>query len=133
MNENADKNLDNLSREVMGKSAIESPSFDFTNTVMSQINSLNTSRVTVYEPLISKWVWGVIAAVFAGVVWFSRSGTSKEKSRWFSELDVDFEIANPLTQIELSQTVIYSIVLFAAMICIQIPVLKHYFNRRFEV
>ncbi len=44
MKENADKHLDDLSRKVIGKSAIESPSFDFTKTIMSQIKTLETFR-----------------------------------------------------------------------------------------
>ena len=51
MNENADKHLDNLSRRVIGKSAVESPSFDFTQTIMAQIKELKTSKVTTYVPL----------------------------------------------------------------------------------
>ena len=133
MNENADKGLDSLSRKVIGKSAIESPSFDFTKHVMSQINALSSSSVTTYVPLISKKVWALIAIVFAGIVWFTRSGASEEKSSWVSNLDLDYELVSPFATLELSQTVVYSVLLFAIMICIQIPLLKHYFNKRFDV
>ena len=133
MNENADKGLDSLSRKVIGKSAIESPSFDFTKRVMSQINALSSSSVTTYVPLISKKVWALIATVFAGIVWLTRSGASKEKSSWVSNLDLDYEFVSPFATLELSQTVVYAVLLFAIMFCIQIPLLKHYFNKRFDV
>jgi len=132
MNENANKDLDNLSRKVIGKLAIESPSFDFTKTVMSQINALSSSSVTTYVPLISKQVWALIALAFVGVFGFVSSGASEEKSGWISKLNLEYEFANPLAHIELSQTVIYSVVLCAVMICIQIPLLKHYCDKRFE-
>jgi hypothetical protein len=132
MNENADKDLDNLSRKVIGKSAIESPSFDFTKTVMSQINALSSSSVTTYVPLISKQVWTLIELAFVGVFGVVSSGASEEKSGWISKLNLEYEFANPLAHIELSQTVIYSVVLCAVMICIQIPLLKHYCDKRFE-
>lgn len=130
MNENADKHLDNLSRKVIGKSAVESTSLDFTTSVMSQINALNSSSVTTYVPLISKRVWILIILVFAGVVGYVSFGTSEEKNSWLSNLD--YEFVNPLTTLELSQTVVYSVLLFAIMICIQIPLLKHHFNKRYQ-
>jgi hypothetical protein len=130
MNENADKHLDNLSRKVIGKSAVESTSLDFTTSVMSQINALNSSSVTTYVPLISKTVWILIILVFAGVVGYVSFGTSEEKNSWLSNLD--YEFVNPLTTLELSQTVVYSVLLFAIMICIQIPLLKHHFNKRYQ-
>lgn len=141
MNENADKDLDSLSRKVIGKSAIESPSFNFTKSVMSQINALGSSNVTTYVPLISKQVWVLIALVFVGVFGFVSSGTSdtsttlstSEKIGWMSKLNLEYEFANPLAHIELSQTAIYGVILIAVMICIQIPLLKHYFDKRFEV
>ena len=133
MNENADKDLDSLSRKVIGKSAIESPSLDFTKNVMSQINALSSSSVTTYVPLISKKVWALVALLFAGIVWLTSSGASEEKSSWVSDLDLKYEFVNPLAHLELSQTVVYSLVLFAIMFCIQIPLLKYHFNKRFDV
>ena len=131
MNENADKHLDNLSRKVIGKSAVESPSFDFTKNVMSQINALSTSSVTTYVPLISKKVWALIALVFAGIIGYVSFGTSEEKNSWLS--DLDYEFVNPLSNLEFSQTSVYAVLFLALMICIQIPLLKHYFNKRYEV
>lgn len=131
MNENADKHLDNLSRKVIGKSAVESPSFDFTKNVMSQINALSTSSVTTYVPLISKKVWALIILVFAGIIGYVSFGTSEEKNSWLS--DLDYEFVNPLSNFEFSQTSVYAVLFLALMICIQIPLLKHYFNKRYEV
>lgn len=137
MNENADKHLDNLSRKVIGKSAIESPSMDFTKNLMLQINALNSSGITTYAPLISKWVWTLIGLVFAGIVWFVSSKPSEEKSSWLDTVTLDalsnHTFVNPLAELELSQTVMYSVVLFAIMFCVQIPLLKYYFNKRYEV
>lgn len=145
MNENADKHLDNLSRKVIGELAVESPSFDFTKSVMSQINALSSSSVTTYVPLISKTVWALIALVFVGIVGFVNFGASDtsttlsttEKSSWLDRLILErlpgYEFVNPLANLDLSQTTVYGIVLFAFMICIQVPLLKHYFNKRYEI
>lgn len=136
MNESADKHLDNLSRKVIGESAIENPSFDFTQTVMSQITALNSSKATTYVPLISKRVWSLLAIVFVGVLGYLVLGSSNVESGWLSEIGIDrflnYEISNPLSGFNMSQTMIYSIVLFGLMFCVQIPLLKRYFDKRLE-
>jgi len=136
MKENADKHLDHLSRKVIGKSSIESPSFDFTQTVMTHINELKTSKVTTYVPLISKRVWSIIAIIFVGLLGYTFFGTSTQKTNWADKLGLEelpnLELNNPLANLEVSQTLIYSVLLFAIMLCIQIPILKRYFDKRFE-
>lgn len=134
MKESADKHLDDLSRKVIGKSTTESLSFDFTNTVMSQIKALNTSKATTYVPLISKRVWSILAIVFIGVLGYLVLGSSNVNSGWLSQIGIDrflnYEFSNSIVSLDLSQTVIYAILLFGIMLCIQIPLLKHYFNTR---
>jgi len=136
MNENADKNLDNLSRKVIGESSVESPSFDFTQTLMAQIHGVNTSKATTYVPLISKRVWFIIAAAFVSVLGYLVFGTSAEQNSWVTDFGLDrisnIELSNPLATIEFSQTSIYAVALFAIMLCIQIPILKRHFDKRFE-
>ncbi|MCD2259997.1 DUF6688 domain-containing protein [Psychroserpens luteolus] len=136
MNENADKHLDHLSRKVIGKSAIERPSLDFTKDVMSHIKGLSTSKVTTYVPLISKRVWSMIAIICVGVIGYVVFGTSDSETTIFSSLGLErfttFEINNPLASVEFSQTLIYAVLLFAVMMCVQIPILKRYFDKRYE-
>ena len=136
MNENADKHLDDLSRKVIGKSAIEHTSLDFTQTVMSQIKALQPSKVTTYVPLISKRMWLVMGIGMVAVLVFITFNTSGQESGWLSKIGFDsitnYEFKNPLASLELSQTVIYALFFFAIMLCIQIPLLKGYFDKRFE-
>ncbi|SDS72750.1 hypothetical protein SAMN04515667_2841 [Formosa sp. Hel1_31_208] len=137
MKESADKLLDNLSRKVIGESTIESPSLDFTQTLMSRINMLHTYKVTAYEPLISMRSWILIAFGMIAILGYSVFGTSKSENGLLSDLGLErfsnYEFTNPLASMEFSQTVIYSVVLFAIMLCIQIPLLKRYFNQRLDV
>ena len=136
MNENVDKKLDNLSRKVMGNSVVESPSVNFTQNLMSQIISLNTSKVTTYVPLISKRVWLLIAVAFLGVLGYLIIGTSGEQNTSITDYGLDrifnMQYSNPLSSVEFSQTLIYAVALFAIMLCIQIPILKRHFDKRFE-
>ncbi|WP_456442007.1 hypothetical protein [Psychroserpens sp.] len=136
MKENADKHLDDLSRKVIGKSSVESSSFDFTQTVMSQIKALETSRVTTYVPLISKRIWLLIGVSIVSMLWYILFGSSNTKTTWleYLKLDhyVDFEVTNSFSSFEVSQTMFYIALLFAVMLAIQIPILKHQLDKRFE-
>ncbi|MDG5492078.1 hypothetical protein [Psychroserpens sp. SPM9] len=136
MKENADKHLDKLSRKVIGKSAIESPSFDFTQVVMHQVQALQSPKATTYVPLISKRVWLVIALMFVGVMSYLIFGSSAANNKWVTALGLehlpDVDLSYFLAQVEFSQTLIYAIMLFGIMLCVQIPILKRYFDKRLE-
>ena len=137
MEEKDTKYIDNLSKKVIGKSTIESPSFDFTNTVMSQINALQESKSTVYKPLISKPVWFLITIGFlASSLYVLFFGTKTESSNWmqsinfsmFSNINLDI-----LPSVSISKTFTYAVLFFGLMVCIQIPLLKNHFDKRFDV
>ena len=132
MQESADKHLDDLSRKVIGKSMIASPSLDFTPSIMSQIKRLSRSNATTYVPLISKRMWSLIVigviALFAFVIF----GTSGDSNVWLQRLTLDKFNLNNLTKFEFSKTLLYAVVLFAFMICIQIPMLKRFLDKRYE-
>lgn len=136
MKENADKHLDDLSRKVIGKSAVESPSFDFTQTVMSQIKALGTSRATTYVPLISKRIWLLLSVGIASIIGYVLFGSSNTETTWFGNLElnryVDFDITDAFSSFQVSQTMLYVALLFAVMLAIQIPILKHQLDKRFE-
>lgn len=137
MNENADKHLDELSRKVMRHSTIEHPSIDFTQNVMSQVENIATSDVTTYVPLISKRLWFLIITALVAIGSLAFFGIFNNSNSWFDRLPLDriseYSFPNPFATIEFSQTVLYAALLFAIMMCIQIPILKRYFDKRLEV
>ena len=136
MKENADKSLDNLTRKLVGKASLEQPSLDFTQRVMSEILALKKSKVTTYVPLISKRVWVFIAIGVSTIVAYVAFGTAEMDSSWMTRLGLehyaDYSVKNPMEEVKLSQTLIYTLVLFALMICIQVPLLKRYFDNRLD-
>ena len=138
MKENADKYLDDLSRKVIGKSSVESTSVDFTANVMSQIKALSGSKVTTYVPLISKQIWTLIGFGFIAIVVYAVFFASSSNSSWLNtwNLDtfqsLDLGLNNPLASFDVSQVTMYAIVFLALMLCVQIPVLKYYFNKRMD-
>lgn len=133
MKENADKYLDDLSRKVIGKSALERPSLDFTQSVMSQVEAISNSSITTYKPLISKSVWLVITLLATSGVVYILFG-AQSKSLWLQQLNLEHYISfsNWIPSLEVSQTTVYVAVLYAIMFCIQIPLLKHQLNQRFK-
>ena len=60
-----DKNIEKLIDHLMKDTTLESPSFDFTSKVMSQVTVTKTSDITTYQPLISTRTFLVI---FIGLV-----------------------------------------------------------------
>lgn len=132
MEEKETKYLEDLSRKVIGETTIESPSLDFTNAVITRINELHKSEVTVYKPLISKTAWILIALVVVSYIIFFASKT--ESSNWLTS--VDFKILskiNVLSDVTLSKTFTYAILFLALMFCIQIPLIKNHVDKRFEI
>lgn len=137
MEEQANKNLDNLSEKIMKKTTIESPSFNFTDAVMSKVNVLQDSNATVYKPLISKASWFLISlAVLGLVLYILLFGAKTESSNLLQYIDLSMLSKiniDVLPSVSLSKTFTYAILFFGLMICIQIPLLKSYFDKRLEV
>lgn len=138
MQDNTDKYLDDLTKKVIKIGSIESPSFNFTNAVMSQVEALGKNQLTVYKPLISKKIWALILISFLLIlVYILFFGTQTEPSGWLSTVDfsalTNNSVSNSLSSFKLSKTVMYAIVLFGIMFCIQIPFLKNHFDKRYEV
>ncbi len=136
MEEKETKYLDDLSRRVVEESTIESPSFNFTDSVMSKVNALHESKATVYKPLISKTSWFLIGfSVLASILYILFFGTNTETSNWIQSIsfsmlsNINMDI---LPSISISKTVTYAFLFFGLMICIQIPFLKNHFDKRFE-
>lgn len=136
MKDNVDNHLDDLARKVIKDTPIESTPFNFTDFVMSEVNRLNSSKLTIYKPLISKTTWVLVSIVFLTIIFYVLLfGTQTETSGWLSKIDFSAlsskEISLP--SFKISKTFMYSFVLLGIMVCIQIPFLKNYFNKRYEV
>jgi len=138
MKDNEDKYLDDLNRKIITEGSIESPSLNFTDLVMSQIELISSSTKIIYKPLISKTNWILILIGFSAlVVYVCVTGVEINSSGWLSEISNSILSKNKISQLlpglKMSKTVIYTIILFGIMFSIQIPILKHYLNKRFEI
>ena len=137
MNDKIDKHIEKLVDKTMKKASLDSPSFDFTNTVMAQVNALEQSTVTTYKPLISKPMWFVIFAVGLMIVMYILFGMTSTESGLLNSMDLsvltDNRYSNALSGFKVSKTVMYGVVLFGIMLFVQVPILKHYFDKRIAV
>lgn len=134
MKEREDKHIEKLIDKVMKHSPLETTSVDFASMVMSKVEAIKTNATTTYEPLISKRRWFLIVTVSIGFVFYLIWLDKPEASGWFDAVDFNFLNTNKFSEIfngiQLSKTTNVSILMFAVMLLIQIPLLKHYFDKR---
>lgn len=137
MQENVDKHLEDLTRKVMKTPELESPSFNFKSVVMAEIEGLEMSSTTKYVPLISKRSWVLIGVALLAVILYFIFSDITITAGWLSKIGIErfynFEISNPLADLNISTTLIYAIGLFGLMLTVQIPLLKRYFDQRLSV
>lgn len=131
MNTNEDKQIEKLIDKMMKNQTLETPSFDFTSKVMSQVMATKTSSITTYKPLISKKILLTIFSVLLTLIISSFFYDATGSSRWVPHIDF-IPFNNITASYEFSTVTTYSVVLTAIMIFIQIPILKNYYNSRFD-
>ena len=122
--------LTGLTDKIMKEASLETPSNDFTINVMSRIEELGTS--TVYQPLISKKMWVVIALGIAALMFLALSG-SIESMTLFSDLRLNFDLYKLLPSLSVSSPFMYGVFFLSILLIIQVPFLKYYFDKRLGV
>ena len=133
MKVNEDKHIEKLVDRLMKDSVLDAPSFDFTSKVMSQVLAPKTSDVTTYKPLISKKVIITIGSVLLALTVYSLFYDNAHSNKWTIP-HIDFIPFNNITKsFQFSKITTYSVVLTTVMLLIQIPLLKNYFDRRFNM
>ena len=130
--EKDEKRIDAFVDKLMANDTLEQPTLDFTDNVMSKVESISNSIATVYKPLIPKSVWLLIAASFIALVGYIYLNEPATSSGWLERLNLSNIAVKPLENVafNFSKTLMYAVVLLAIMVSIQVPLLKHYFNKR---
>ncbi|EDP69460.1 hypothetical protein FBALC1_05193 [Flavobacteriales bacterium ALC-1] len=126
-----DKRIEDLVNKLMTADSLEQAPINFTDNVMAKIETLSNSKATIYKPLIPKyilWLVGISFIAIIGYILFKQpTGNSdglldKFNLPEFNLLEgVSFEFSNVL---------VYAMLLLAIMFSIQVPLLKHYFDKR---
>lgn len=135
MQEKTAQHLDKLAKKVVTATPLQSPSADFTAAVMDKIEGMPITQSLVYKPLISRYGWLGIAACFMGLFVFVGFGNVSNMSL-LGYVDyailLDNDITHALSKLTVSKTTMYAIGLFGLLFFVQIPVMKHYLNKRLE-
>lgn len=138
MKENANKYLDNIAKKVITQNGLESPSQDFTQHVMFQLEGLEHQSVTTYKPLISKAGWlFIILGFIAVVVLVYFTGNGSNASGWFDTLDfsgvLDIKASHLFSQLKIPDTLLYPLLFLSLLIWIQVPFLRTYYKKRLQL
>ncbi len=135
MGESKNKKLDDLVRKAVKEVGLETPSLNFTETVISRLETSGSTDATlVYKPLISKIGWGVVVIIVAGLSTVAISGKMDTNSAWFNKIFTGVMAENfldAMPTLTLSDTVSYSLLIFFVGMVIQMILLKHHLNKRF--
>jgi len=136
MKEHTEQHLDKLAKKVMQSSSLESPSLDFTANIMAKVEDLAISHITVYKPLISKRSWLLISILVIGSLSYGVFGSGLEGLGWFDTIDFSIITNNKVTEaisgITFSKTLMYAVGLCGLLFFVQIPMMKHFFDKRLE-
>jgi len=131
MKEN-DKEIENLIERMMSENTLESPSFDFTSKIMSQVLVAEKSKIKAYKPLISKTTWifiGVsLVALTAYAIYYNNDISNFEIAKTYSD-----KASALFSGIHFSTNVLYALLVVPFMVLIQIGVLKNYFDKKYEL
>ena len=134
MKENEDKNIEQYVHAVIKEAPLESPSPDFTATVMLGVLALDKRKATAYKPLISKTGWVLIfGGIIATLAYFMINGGAQVVDQpWSFGTGVkDFiKTFSDSHLFQFSRTTINVIILSTILMIIQISLLKNYLDKR---
>ncbi len=130
--ETNEKRIEAFIDKLMANETLEQPALDFTNKVMTEVEAISNSTATVYKPLIPKSVWLLIGVSFVALVGYIYLKEPVTSSGWLGRFNLSNISMNPLGNVSFNftKTLMYAMVLLVVMGSIQVPLLKHYFNKR---
>ena len=128
----SDKNIENLIEKMMEETTLQSPSIDFTSSIMSQILVAEKAKIQPYKPLISISTWIFIGITLAVLVlynvFFAETQNNLEIGKSYTD-----KISALVSGIHVSKTLLYALLIVPFMILIQIGDLKNYFDKKYQI
>ena len=128
----SDKNIENLIEKMMEETTLQSPSIDFTSSIMSQILVAEKAKIKPYKPLISTSTWIFIGITLAVLVlynvFFAETQNNLEIGKSYTD-----KISALVSGIHVSKTLLYALLIVPFMILIQIGDLKNYFDKKYQI
>ena len=127
----SDKNIENLIEKMMSEETLQSPSIDFTSKIMAQVSIIEEKKLKVYKPLISKQTWFIIIAVLIAFSIYAIA-TGNDYDLKINDLYIK-EYSNIFSGFHVSGYTLYAILIVPVMMLIQIPLLKNYYAKKYQL
>jgi hypothetical protein len=137
---NEEKTVDQLVSKAIQSVDVQSPSVDFTQTLMGKIQTAQATQTTiVYEPLISRRIWSFLIAIIGGLIGYvsiknigvtAISGALRDVSNKIPTWELpSFELPNfevPSFDLSVATTspLVYGVLILAGFLVIEILILK---------
>jgi len=130
------KELDDFIRKSIKEVGLETPSIDFTDSILSKIAVANEKNsLLVTKPLLSKTTWFLILAAVAAIFGYVLLGNSTTESVWLTAIQLNrltsFNLSLNMPNLAPSATFIYGSIAIALFVWIQVFLLKQKLNRRY--
>jgi hypothetical protein len=130
--------FDQFIQERIKEVGLEKPSLNFTNIVISKIETLREhSEVTVYKPLIPKNIWysgaAIVIAIFAYLVY----GNIDIEFNLLPEMNMQqigqLNLLDRLPNLNISNIYVYAFIGLAFFVGVQVYLLKNHFDKRYSL
>lgn len=128
-----DENIEKLVKKMFAITPLESPSVDFTKTVMSEVLASEKSQSLIYKPIFSRGTWSIIftgiIALFVYVFYNSKTPTASFNINFaFFKFD---KLENIFKNFQISSLTGYVLLIAILIILLQTFLLKKYFDKKF--
>lgn len=136
MQKNKEKEFDAFIQKRIKEEGLESPSNDFTASVLNNIALNSAQNLTlVYKPLISKSTWYTMAVVIVGILCLVVFGNFNLEVDWLPQITMqklgELDLMGKLPKIAISDTYVYAFIGLAFFMGIQVYLLKNHFEKRY--
>ncbi|WP_318309968.1 hypothetical protein [Flagellimonas crocea] len=129
-----DKKLEALVDKMMGGMPLESPSRDFTQSVMAKIEAQESKEVFQYRPIMSKRALFTVFAAFAALLIAVGFQLGPESGQgWFKNLNMENWFHADWSWMEgftFSKVTVYAFLFLGLMFFVQVSLLKKQLGRR---
>ncbi|MCA0132062.1 hypothetical protein [Winogradskyella alexanderae] len=132
--EQDEKRITDLINKLMESDNLEKAPEGFTHSVMTEVEKFSKSPSIAYKPLIPKYVWWLIILFFLGSITYfnlNRSNTNND-SQFFVLPEFSFRLFDT-SILDFSAGLMYAMVFLVIMICVQVPLVKQYYDKRLAV
>ncbi|MUP44194.1 hypothetical protein E0K83_00355 [Gramella sp. BOM4] len=118
-----------MMKKLLNDAGIKAPSADFKNRIMGIVEQRNVA-ISPYKPLIPKFVWFILAGCILSAVIGLYLMSANVSWNWSLDFRVPEFIEIP--SIRLSETMQYAIA-FIALFFLQIPFMKRFLDRQYQL